>query len=303
MALSTGGPLILVIGRVCAGKTTFGNRLAEQHDYLHIEASDEMHLIVDGSRSKNHDKAFCRAKKLLRDQGPDVVARGICEKYQELLETGAVITGFRTIEEVMYFRIRYPSCVVIFVNSGDRTRFYRHWRRGRLDMIKTFSEFQKYDRQQWEFGLLSNAHQIVDVPREIADYELTNEGRIEEYYTQVDSIVKRLGNPIARKGRDELILGVPGLIRSNVDALQKRRTFRCLQVLLESSSPMTCSEIRKMMVNSGIDHGISDRHVNWVLSNLPTLARRLVNGSRLRYEILPAGRAYVEYVKIQSANR
>lgn len=293
-------PLILVIGRVCAGKTTFGEHLSSEHNGFHVEASDELtHLAHEAGISSSED-AFSRASELLRSKGPDVVAKSICRRYHYELESGAIITGFRAIEEVIYFRNRYTSCIVVFVDAGDRIRCSRHLERGRLDGIRTFDDFHVYDRQQWQFGLLARAREVVDVPRDVADIQVTNEGTLKQYYAQIDALLDRLGRPGGLEGPDKGVHDVPGVCRLNVEPLQERRIFRCLRALGRCQHPMTCSEIRERMAVEGSAGSISDRHLNWVLVNVPGLARRVSDGAKLRYEILSAGRAYVEAIKIQS---
>lgn len=289
--------LLVVIGRVCAGKTTFGQYVGREHGRLHVEASDELQEIakVDGT-SENGD-AFERARQLLERRGPDVVARNIALKYHERLEDGAVITGFRAIEEVTYFRHRYPSSVVVFINAGDRTRFARHLERGRLDGIKTFEEFELYDRQQWTFGLLGRARQIVDLPRDLADVQIDNERSLEGYYGQIDSLLDGVDRPQDLRTTDEDLYRGPGVFRVRSEGIERRRSFRCLESLEKCRGLATCAEIRAGIIQrSGTDE-ISTRHVNWVLANLPALVKRDTTGKRLRYEILSAGRAYVEAVR------
>ena len=291
-------PLILVIGRVCAGKTTFGQYLANEHDWFHIEASDELTALADKVGITGAKNSFFRADHLLRDMGPDVVARIICHNYQESLESGAVITGFRTIEEVIYFRNRYRSCVVIFIDSGDRIRFSRHLDRGRFDQIRTFGDFQAYDCEQRQFGLLLRSREVVDVPREVADIQLKNEGTLKQYYAQIDAVLYKFSRPDGLDVVGEDFEDVPGVLRPNVVSRKERRIFRSLCALGECDDAMTCSEIRGKMVANSSSRAISERHVNWILSNLPRLARRVDGGGKRRYRICPAGRAYVEAIKM-----
>ena len=294
-------PLILVVGRVCAGKTTFGRRLSGTHRWLHVEASDEMNALANELGTKGIGDALARARELLRREGPDCVARNIANKYHDRLESGVVITGFRAIEEVVYFRNRYPSCVVIYINAGDRIRFARHLERGRLDKIRTLEDFVAHDRGQWGFGLLARARDIVDVPRDVADVEVSNELRLEEYFGQIDALVEKLdlwGGVAGMRGDFEEVQGVSGL---GVGSLRGRRVFRCLSVLRGIRAAVTCGELRVRMTEAGQGEDINVRHVNWILWKLPELVERIADGGRLRYRILPAGRAYVEAVNLRSA--
>ena len=289
--------LLLVIGRVCAGKTTLGRYVEGKHGRLHVEASDELQKIAEEDGAEGDGDAFQRALQLLKRRGPDVVARSIALKYHERLEDGAVITGFRTIEELIYFRHRYGSCIVVFVNAGDRTRFARHLERGRLDDVRTFEEFEAYDRRQWGFGLLGRARQIVDLPRDLADVQIDNEGSLDGYCGQIDSLLEGLDRPGEAREFAEDFYGVPGLFRVRSEGIAERRSFRCLEALEMCGGVAMCAEIRAKIL-AGVEAAeVSSRHVNWVLSNLPALARRDVERGRMQYQILSAGRAYVEAVR------
>lgn len=274
-----------------------------KHGRLHVEASDELHEIAEVDGGDGGGDAFQRARRLLERRGPDVVARNIALKYHERLEDGAVITGFRAIEEVTYFRHRYRSCVVVFINAGDRTRFARHLERGRLDGVRTFREFELYDRRQWSFGLLGRARQIVDLPRDLADVQIDNERSLEGYYGQVDSLLEGVDRPEDLRRTDEDVYEGPGVFRVRSEGIEERRSFRCLEALENCRGLATCAEIRARIIQKVGADEISTRHVNWVLASLPALAIRDITGKRMRYEILPAGRAYVEAVRTNVSRR
>ena len=276
---------ILVIGRICAGKTTFGDYASNQRNRYHIEASDIMRNLAHGIGIEHSQSAFNSAKALLRTMGPDIVAKHISSKHNDKLNDGAIITGFRTIEEVVYFRNFYPSCMVIFIDAGDRIRFSRHLERGRFHLgeISTFDEFQNHDHEQWNFGLLAKFQEVVDVAKDVADIQIDNQGTKGQYYARIDALL------------DGQIQGIPGVSKLNSDKefLQNRRIFRCLQALSKFRHPTTCSEIQKQMIHAPISH----RHINWILKNFPQFAIRMTGYGKIRYQILPSGRAYIEAIK------
>lgn len=83
------------------------------------------------------------------------------------------------------------------------------------------------------------------------------------------------------------------------------RIFRCLRALKELSKSATCTEIagatehenREGSSVEGMER-ISPRHVNWVLKDVLELVRRSkVKGDVIRYQILPAGVAYIDAVQ------
>ena len=293
---------VVVIGRICAGKTTLGERLAEEHGWRHIEASREMRRRAEEVSVGDSEESFDVAQELLRREGPDCVARSIVAKYHDVLESGTVITGFRAIEEVTYLRNRFPRCIVVFVDAGDRVRFLRHLKRGRLKDIRTRGDFEAHDAKQWEFGLLARARDVVDVGRDVADIRLKNEGALEEYYGQIDGLLgglqRKEGSGSAVRTALEDVRGVTVL---NVAPLSGRRIFRCLETMKEFGGSARCEDIRVKMNEGKEGETISGRHLNWVLRKVPQLARRVRNSGRWEYELLPAGRAYVEAVGLQRA--
>ena len=72
---------------------------------------------------------------------------------------------------------------------------------------------------------------------------------------------------------------------------------------MDLGRPASCKEIATLTrrknestLKSHVET-VSDRHVNWVLKDVPELARRLERkGQSVHYEIVPAGRKYVELV-------
>ena len=183
---------------------------------------------------------------------------------------------------------------------GDRVRFLRHLKRGRLKDIRTRGDFETHDTKQWEFGLLARARDVVDVGRDVADVRLKNEGGLGEYYGQIDDLARGLERREGACGSVRTALrDVPGMTVLSVAPLSKRRIFRCLETMKEFGRPARSEEIGVKMNEDGEGKKINGRHVNWILRKLPQLARRVRNSGRWEYELLPAGRAYVEAVALQ----
>ena len=207
--------------------------------------------------------AFQLASEVLRRKGPDIVARQIVGMLGDELQKKCVITGFRTIEEIEFIRDKVPGCQVVLIDASERTRFERHLRRARLGSLKTMDDFRRDESQQTLFGLLG-------VARDLADVCIENEGSIGDFYSQIETIVGR---------RTEGISGVSRKAR-DIPTIMAGRLFRCLCVLEKAACPQSCPEIGNA---TDVDNSpassrrerISDRHVNWVLRDVPELARRI----------------------------
>jgi inosine/xanthosine triphosphate pyrophosphatase family protein/dephospho-CoA kinase len=279
--------LYVVVGKVCAGKTTFAHQASTPpRHYQAIEASNIMRLLAQEVGIKG-PSAFYTARELLQQKGPDIIARRIVSMYGEELKHEHVITGFRTIEELEFIREKIPTCKVIVIDASERTRFERYLQRGRRTGGTTLQEFQAHDKEQWLFGLLPVAHDFADI-------RILNEGTLPEYHAQIDAILD---------GSYRTVPGVSEYRRSGA-TLRSTRLFRCLSALEVASGPRTCPEIAEgTLLDEATKAGerverISARHVNWVLKDVPELARRVdVKGDRVHYEILPAGKAYLKAIR------
>jgi inosine/xanthosine triphosphate pyrophosphatase family protein/dephospho-CoA kinase len=278
------GSILLIVGPTCAGKTTFGEHAQQKHDALHVEASSVLRMMRSGEGEEGGD-AFTFATNFLRQNGPDIIARKILQLYSLRFDKGAVITGFRTIEELELIKDKYPGAKVVFVNASERTRFGRHLARGRTRDCGDIAEFRELDEEQASFGLLRVAEYLADI-------RIVNEGTLESYHRQVDSLMT-----------SSQLSGVLGVSRSNdsFQAAEKTQLLRCLRVLDDAGRPQSCDEIEEWTARSG--PRIRHNNANKVLKRVPELARRLESkDTRVRYEIQNAGRAYLRYFSRVSTN-
>ena len=121
---------------------------------------------------------------------------------------------------------------------------------------------------------------------EFADMRVVNEASLEEYHQRIDTILS------GRSG--ESAQGVSTKIHPRHPAMENQ-LYRCLDVLENAGRPLTCDEIEALTRKSG--KAIRHNNANKVLKRVPELARRLeLEGTRVRYEILNPGRAYIRLV-------
>ena len=280
-----GSPPIVVVGRSCAGKTTFGEYLQDVYQYEHLEASEILREVASSVRISEVEP-FRMAKALLDSHGPDVVARHLVESRGPALGGKLVISGFRTVEEVMHLRRHCSGCLVVFVEAGERTRFDRHLARGRVESVPTLAEFREQDGKQVLFGLLGRG-------KDVADYVVENEGSFDQLYLRIDGILgEEIGTAVGMRGE---------VSRAKVVT---SRLYRCLSALSELEGPISPAELRGHVDARSAPEApkVSARHVNWVLHCHPELAER-VEGEGVRYRITRAGASYLEAVAFAAGNR
>ncbi len=284
----------VVVGPACAGKTTFGHiALRELGDIPFIEASNVVRSFRTAADAAPSSFEF--AERLLRKEGYDVVAKRLIEMYRLTSSSAFVITGFRTIEELETIRARCPHVRVVLVEAAPRIRYARQIERERIPR-QTFSEFLQADAEQWSLGLLR-------VAEDFADVRIINEGTLDQYRRQVLAVLLKPEKPRTA--------GVSLNLRPQ-HSLRVHRLFRCLSVLDESDSPMTCAEIANNL-NATARTSTNERfsgkpippnNVNKVLKAAVGLALRDSSSSgEIKYAITDAGRSYRRLMKFYDSQR
>ena len=268
---------LLVLGRTCAGKTTFANYAFHAFGLRHIEASSIVrmsHRREAGSGSG----ALTAAQDLLSDFGPAFVAQQVLTLFAIDEDRNLVLTGFRTIEEILTFCRGYPDTVVIWVEALERTRYERHLRRGRYPEAGSLASFRELDEGQMSLGLLRNG-------KELADFVLDNEESVAEYYRSIEILLSG--------ARPEAIPGLTTLPSFERRAA-KSQLYRILRAMA-GKSDITSREVSPLTAQTG--RVIATRNVNEVLKHFPELAKRFEPpGQEIRYQATPAGIAYVEFM-------
>jgi inosine/xanthosine triphosphate pyrophosphatase family protein/dephospho-CoA kinase len=273
------GVVLIVVGRTCAGKTTFAEYAQNNHELAFIEASSVVRMLARDQRLEGRSP-FDLAKLLLETQGADIVARKIIDLYPQALLKGAVISGFRTIEELETLKHRVPEAKVVVVEASERVRFQRYLNRERASGPRDITDFRRADSEQWSFGL-------VRVAEDFADIRIGNEGTLEDYHRAIEALLTKpdLSNTV----------GVSTKVHPRVES-DANQLFRCLAALRSAGRPLSCDEIQVLTAQTG--HVVRHNNANKVLKRAPELARRLdSNTSRVRYEVLSAGHAYVRYME------
>lgn len=271
----------IVIGRTCAGKSTFGEYASSEHKFEWIEASSVVRMFQEQeSHSVTTGNVSAFAEKLLQERGADVVARKILSLMRNRSGDPLVVTGFRTLEELELIRNEMPDAKVILVEASERTRFERYLKRARTGSKTSLEDFRANDESQWKFGLLR-------VAEDFSDIRVTNEGAIEEYRKQVDAVIAGYG-----AGK---VSGVSDQIHSTRRSEQSQ-LYRCLLALEKEGRALDCGEIEVQTRETGTP--IRFNNANKMLKRYPELARRLeLRGERVRYQITESGRTYLRLLK------
>jgi inosine/xanthosine triphosphate pyrophosphatase family protein/dephospho-CoA kinase len=269
---------ILIVGPPCSGKSTMG-MFALENDDLECQVVDAS-AIVRAKREElgQQDIEISEfARDLLQREGPDVVARMIAQRFAATPHTSTlVVTGFRTIEEVQFFRDSFPNVQVVSVEAPARVRYDRYVRRGTRTSIESYERFKEHDNEQHEFGLLRVASLLADI-------RVGNVYSREIYYQQCERVLD-----ISSKD-------APGItsVSRRMDP-ETSQLYRCLIVLRKAGRPLTTQEIEADFDRA---HHVRYNNANKILKRYPYLARRQESSSsNVRYQITQGGLSFIAAV-------
>ena len=269
--LPTRRKVLLVVGHKCAGKTTFGDIANQRDDIQVLEAS---RLFQSAARDRSFTGATdADALAFLQRVGLETVAVEAAKIIGDFQDQFCIVTGLRTVEEVLFLKHQFGDVHVVLVDSDERLRFERLVQRGRELHISDFGAFKSNDELQSRFGLLR-------VGREIADTIIMNDGPMETYIRRVNDFLNdfRLAKPTERPSR-----------------AKNSELYRSLAALKRLAQPSTCEEISDETARWG--HRVRKYNTNRALKQLPEFAERMeLRGAKVRYRLSPRGAKLIDLI-------
>ena len=148
---------LVVCGYTCAGKTTASQHLARIYGYVHIEASDFMHLSYYHRHGYGRDIAIGDFAEQALAQMPHIVAENVAEYVLEEELAPIVVSGFRSIAEIIWMK-EYLAFLgkrfkLVFVDAEQSERYIRMRLRNRTGDGMSLDDFRRKDEQQRRMGL------------------------------------------------------------------------------------------------------------------------------------------------------
>ena len=168
--------IYILIGNSCSGKSTARQYIEKKYSVPGFEVSD--FIRKTGARFPNLTIA-----QIFSKLGTTFVAKEIAEIIKE--NPVAVISGFRSIEEIHYIK-QIGDCTTIGIYSSSKECFKRSLNRKRTDYPKNFFDFYKNTIcTEYSMGL-------ADIFLKGVDYFFDNDKKnIVELYDFLDSVIKK----------------------------------------------------------------------------------------------------------------
>jgi len=174
---------IILCGYTCSGKTTASQHLARRFGYLHIEASDFMHLAYYYRHGYRGPTAIGDFAEMALVEKPTIAAEKIVEYMRDHPGSPIVVSGFRSPEEVAYLEGAMKSMGKAFsrhfVRAGEDVRFGRLQGRGRPGDDISLEDFRHRDLQQRRMGLDAIERSVDTLPIE-------NDHGLAAYLSEID---------------------------------------------------------------------------------------------------------------------
>lgn len=215
-------PNIILSGYTCAGKTTASQRLTRRFGYLHIEASDFMHVSFYYRHGYRDIKAIGDFAELALAQKPTIAAEKVVEYMLEHLSDLVVISGFRAPAEVEFvvqtMKAHGRTFTQRFVSADEAIRYARLRARARPGDNLTLEQFCDRDLQQQRMGL----DMIACLPDTLS---LKNDDSLDAYLARVDTLA------VDGAGRDlDITAAITALANLKDVALQEAILIALLNV-------------------------------------------------------------------------
>ena len=232
----------IIYGLSCSGKTTIATYLINKFDFLHIEASDFMHVIYWQHHGLGSDIAIGAFAREILKTSPFLVAEKVLEYISSFGDENIVITGFRLVEEVEFIEQnlsgKYKSKRVL-VTANSQLRLNRKNQRNRpIDSINE-EGLQERDERELEMGVAKLIHEKAKA------VEISNESSLNDLYTNYESKLALTGQGLQTRQK-----------HSNFEKLSLKELIILVLYVArgdaEKSEFFTTTQVTEMINNNGI---------------------------------------------------
>ncbi len=173
--------VIMIVGLARSGKDTVADYLAEKYKFYKLTFSSVLsELLEERGISATKQGMIELGDELRKEFGMDAVARLLDKKI--LRSDRLVLVGPRSLEELEFFRKKYPGLKIVKVAALDESRYAR---RSRIDPDARKEFFGRDEADMKAKGM----QKVLDA----AEFELKNDENRERLYKQADELMAKIG--------------------------------------------------------------------------------------------------------------
>ena len=196
--------IIGLAGPAGSGKSTISKYLSSKHNFYPITFSDV--LIEEALKRKIIEKNFRKddekvknilskfGKELRKETGKeDILAIKIVEKIKRLGLKRVCVDGFRSKEEVEYFRKNFKDFYLISVKAEKEKRIER---RKKLDLNFDIKDFEEREKR-----FEKDLREVL----EMKDFEIENNSRLDNLYKKIDKLIEKINYGCNRSNKEKKV--------------------------------------------------------------------------------------------------
>jgi adenylate kinase family enzyme len=171
---------IIISGLARSGKDTAAKYIAKKYKLKSYTFSSVITEHIEANKEKPTKKRMIEiGDKLRKEKGMDIIAKILDEKIKE--KDNLILVGPRSIEEIEFFKKKFPKIVHVKITSEKSARFNR---KSKIDP-QTPKEFFERDKQDIHN---KGFKKVLDS----AEYEIINNSTKKNLYTQLDVLMKTI---------------------------------------------------------------------------------------------------------------
>ncbi|MBU0707552.1 AAA family ATPase [Patescibacteria group bacterium] len=180
--------IIGITGYFGAGKGTVADYL-KANDFIYHSCSN---ILREENKKLGQEETIenliALGNRLREEHGPGVLAKRLLEKIKDNKEELSIVDSLRHPDEINVLK-ETGDFVLISVDAPIDIRYERTQLRKRDDDKMTFEEFRK--QEQFQLAGEGSQAQLLNCVK-MADYNLVNDGTIEDLQKKVDEIIDEI---------------------------------------------------------------------------------------------------------------
>lgn len=149
--------LFLISGPRCSGKTTLSSHLRNKHHYHVVDVNDFIYMKYLDSHGFSSNFTYNEYSEDALKHSPSIVIQELANYINNLDTNNIVIIGFKSMDEIISFKLRYKGNAypeILYIDSKRDERYRRNL--NKIDYktkIHDKNEFEKFDDMEITYGL------------------------------------------------------------------------------------------------------------------------------------------------------
>ena len=175
--------VIGIVGTIGAGKDTVGDYIAKKLGIPSFQISSPLKaILLEREQELTRENLVRIGNELASEKGEGYLAEYIIEHAPNRL----IITGIRQLGQISYLRSS-SDLILISVDATPEIRFDRVKNNSKVIEAKNLAEFIEHEKAE---NSAPNIQRLFECMKH-AEYQIRNEGSIDDLYSQLDCMLQK----------------------------------------------------------------------------------------------------------------